>query len=411
MKRCSATVSKSWLEAVAERAKSALSKPAPYGVDLDIEPYLKAPLAGKPVGEEAVAEAEEAAREAVGFEPSARAKYVQLDQAYFKYMSRLPGVEVKRLEDFVDENPDEAREYVWRLVDPASDKYTALAALKGAGGYFIRVKENSRVEDPVMACLFLTGGLQAPHNIVILEKNAQATVYTGCTLAPEAAGLHVGISEFYVGENAELRFVMVHAWNAVTHVRPRTGVYVADGGKYVSYYVNMSAVKTLQTYPMVTLKSGAYALLASVLLGRGDSVQDVGGEVVIEGSESSAEIVSRVVARDSSKVVTRARISANSGVSAKGHIECRGLLLSDSAVIEAVPELESSSTNAVLTHEASIGKLAEEEIYYLVSRGFTRDEAIGILVRGFVSIDIKGLPPKVKSYIETLEKMVADKAL
>ncbi|MEM0199420.1 MAG: SufD family Fe-S cluster assembly protein, partial [Desulfurococcaceae archaeon] len=69
------------------------------------------------------------------------------------------------------------------------------------------------------------------------------------------------------------------------------------------------------------------------------------------------------------------------------------------------------SPNAVLTHEASIGKLAEDEINYLVTRGFKRDEAVGILIRGFVSIDVKNIPERVKKHIETLERIVAEKAL
>lgn len=108
--------------------------------------------------------------------------------------------------------PDEARNYVWRLIDPAMDKYTAIAALRGVGGYFIRVKENTRVEDPVMTCLFMSiGGLQAPHNIAVVEKDAEVTIYTGCTIAPESLGLHVGITEYYVEEGATLRYVMVHS--------------------------------------------------------------------------------------------------------------------------------------------------------------------------------------------------------
>ncbi|MEM1879099.1 MAG: SufD family Fe-S cluster assembly protein [Desulfurococcaceae archaeon] len=397
--------SESWLREVRNRAKAALSKPSPYGRDVDVTRYVEY-VAGK---EPKLIE--ERARE-VGVDFSAKAIYTQVDQAYFRYLSRIPGIEVKSIEDFIEENPDIARDYVWKLLDPALDKYTAVAALKGRGGFFIRVKENTRVDDPVMTCMFMSvGGLQAPHNVIVLEKGSQVTVYTGCTIAPESFGLHVGLSEFYVGEKAELRYVMVHAWNNVTHVRPRTVVHVAEEGKYISYYVNMSRVRTLQTYPRVIQESNTYALQASVLLGLGDSEQDVGGMSVLRGHESRSEIVSRIVARDESRVVSRARITTGVNVAARGHIECRGMLLSDRAVVETIPELEALSPNAVLTHEASIGKLAEDEINYLVTRGFKRDEAVGILIRGFVSIDVKNIPGRVKKHIETLEKIVAEKAL
>jgi hypothetical protein len=86
-----------------------------------------------------------------------------------------------------------------------------------------------------------------------LWRGAEATVYTGCVIAPEAVGLHVGISEFYVMQKAGLRFIMVHNWNRATHVRPRTGVLVEEGGEYVEYYPNLAAVKTLLTSPRVWL--------------------------------------------------------------------------------------------------------------------------------------------------------------
>lgn len=390
-----------WLKEVEARAREGLNKPSPYGLDIDITPFLEV-KEGKP-------RLDESRVKEVGVDLTAKAIYTQVDQLYFRYLSKIPGVEVARLEDFIDSYPDEAKEYVWKLVDPGKDKYTALAALRGRGGYFIRVKKNTKVEEPIMACLFMSiGGLQAPHNVVVVEDGAEATVYTGCTIAPEALGLHVGISEFYVGENATLRFVMVHSWNRVSHVRPRTAVYVKPNGKYISYYVNLSKVKSLQTYPVVYLSDNAYTYLASIILGVEDSDIDVGSAANLDGENAVAEIVSRSLARESSKIVARASITAKHG---KGHIDCRGLMLSDKAVIRTIPELYALTPNAVLTHEASIGRLAEDEINYLISKGFTKDEAVAILLRGFINVEIKGLPQKVKEYIETIEKLTVEKSM
>ncbi|MCC6057931.1 MAG: SufD family Fe-S cluster assembly protein, partial [Desulfurococcaceae archaeon] len=204
------------------------------------------------------------------------------------------------------------------------------------------------------------------------------------------------------------RFVMVHSWNRVSHVRPRTAVFVKSGGKYISYYVNLSRVKTLQTYPVVYLNDNAYTYLASIVLGVEDSDIDVGNAVYLEGENSVAEIVSRSISRDSTRIVARASIVAKNG---RGHIDCRGLMLSDRAVIKTIPELQALTPNAILTHEASIGRLAEDEINYLISKGFTKEEAIAILLRGFVSVEVKGLPQKVREYIETIEKLTVEKSM
>jgi Fe-S cluster assembly scaffold protein SufB len=390
-----------WLEKIRERAKSALSKPARYGLDVDISEYLK------PVSGESKLDTERVSE--VGVDLSAKAYYTQVDQAYFRYLSKIPGVEVKRIEEFIEENPDEAREYVWKLIDPAMDKYTAIATLKGLGGYFVRVKENTRIEDPIMTCLFMSiGGLQAPHNIAVIEKGADVTIYTGCTIAPESFGLHVGITEYYVEDEATLRYIMVHSWNRVSHVRPRTAVWIKPGGKYISYYVSIGRVKTLQTYPVIYLEKNAYTYTASILLGLENSILDVGGLAYLLGEGSAVEIISRSLGKDFSRITTRARIVGKSG---KGHIDCRGLLLSENSVIETIPELLAETPNVILTHEASIGKIAEDEINYLISRGFTREEAVGIIIRGFISLDIKGIPERVKKHIETIERITAEKAL
>ncbi|MEM2852441.1 MAG: SufD family Fe-S cluster assembly protein, partial [Ignisphaera sp.] len=339
-----------WRNRIAEEAKQGLDRPSPYGMDIDVGSY---------VGEESGYRLDTESVERVGVDLKAKALYLQVDQAYFKYISRIPGVEIYRLEDYIESYPDEAKEYVWRLLRPSMDKYVAVAALRGMGGYFIRVKKNTRVEDPIMACLFISShGLQAPHNVVIVEDGAEATVYTGCTIAPEVVGLHIGLSEFYVGRNAKLRFVMVHSWNRVAHVRPRTAVNVSENGEYISYYANLSNLKSLQMYPRVYLGSGAHAYLASIVLGVGDADIDIGSGAVLEDGDSGVEIVSRNIARDSSRIVMRASIVGRGG---RGHIDCRGLMLSNSSVIATIPELHAESPDAILTHEASIGRLAEDE--------------------------------------------------
>ena len=395
--------SNQWYNKLREKALGAINKPSPYGIDIDISPFLDMREATK-------AELDIKRAEEVGVDIKAKAIYIQVDQIYFQYLSRIPGVEVMRIEDFIDQRPDEASEYVWKLIDPSTDKYTALAFLKGRGGYFIRIKKNTKVDEPIMACLFMSQkGLQAPHNVVVVEEGAEATVYTGCTIAPEVLGLHIGISEFFVGRKAKLRFVMVHSWNKVAHVRPRTIVKVDEEGEYISYYVNMSKVKSLQTCPQVFLSKDSKAFLASVILGVGDANIGVGNVVHIEGDGGAAELISRAIARDRSSIVMRAQIISN--YSGKGHIDCKGLILSNNSSIQTIPELIAKNPNSMLTHEAAIGRLAEEEINYLMTKGLSRDEAISTLIRGFATIEISGLPKKVENYIKTVERLVAEKAL
>ncbi|MCI4435202.1 MAG: SufD family Fe-S cluster assembly protein, partial [Ignisphaera sp.] len=143
--------------------------------------------------------------------------------------------------------------------------------------------------------------------------------------------------------------------------------------------------------------------------GLGDSHIDVGENAEILGEDAGAELIVRALARDESRIIMRSRIVGKGN--SRGHIECGGLMLSDKAYVQTIPELIALDPNVSLTHEAFIGRLAEDEINYLVSKGFTRDEAVSALVRGFASVEIENIPEKVKNYIKSVEKVLAGKAL
>jgi len=141
--------------------------------------------------------------------------------------------------------------------------------------------------------------------------------------------------------------------------------------------------------------------LSSIIMGRGASQIDVGGALELNSSGCSGEIMSRTIGLDSSVTVARARV-VGGAPSVKGHVECRGLLLSNESRIDAIPELEARVQDVQLTHEAAIGRIAEEELLYLVARGFTGEEAKSIIVRGFLQVELSGLPENLAKYLESI---------
>jgi len=399
----------SFRDRIRELAKAALNKPSRYGSDVDIYEFVPKEPPKIDLYESRVSKR----LENVGIDVKAStrsATYFQVDSKVLAYKSFYPGVEILPLEIAIDEYRDFIRDYLWRAVRVDTDKYTAIAELRGSGGYFIRIKRGVKVEKPIQTCLFMVGGgLQAPHNIVIAEEGSEAHLITGCTIMPEVVGLHVGITEFYIEDRARVTYTMIHAWNKVTHVRPRTGIYLGNDSEYVSYYMTLANAKSIQTFPKIYAKgdtSRAYS--SSIILALGDAEYDIGTEVVLLGQGSRGEVVSRVLAKDSSVTYARGKI-VGLGEKVKGHVECRALSLSSKARILAVPELESKSQTAELTHEASIGKLAEDEIIYLMSKGFDEKEAESIVIRGFMDVSIRGLLPSlertVKSVIDLITRM------
>ncbi len=408
-------------EELRRRAEEALSKESPYGPSVDLSKY---DLGNRELGnatpsltiDEVVKLGNEPASR-LGFtkESLTEASYVQLNEALL-YRAVVEGL---RKRGVVVMSTGEAlrrfrwvRKYYWGLMDVGTDKYTATVELFSNGrGYFIYVPPGLKVKTPIYTCLLITSDrtAQLVHNIVIVDEGAELNLITGCATARRVGGaLHIGVSEFYVGRNAKLTFAMIHAWGKGIHVRPRTAVKVGDGGEYISYYVIYSDVKSIQQYPKVFLGKGAKYYTASIIVGNGRSVYDVGAEAVLKGESSSAEIISRVVGNDESEVATRARIRGEAR-DTKGHIECLGLQLSSKAKISSIPELISVNEDSRLTHEAAIGKIAEEEIEYLMSRGFTEDEARALILRGFMTVDIPGLPDATRRVIEQVTKMLSEK--
>ncbi|MEM4559398.1 MAG: SufD family Fe-S cluster assembly protein [Acidilobaceae archaeon] len=245
------------------------------------------------------------------------------------------------------------------------------------------------------------------HNVVYVDDGAEAHVVTGCTIPHGVkGGLHVGISEFYVGRDARLTFSMIHSWAEGLHVRPRTVAKVAEGGEYVSYYMIYSPVSSIQLFPRTILDMGAKPYAASVIAGRAHGNYDIGTKAQLEGTGSSAELVSRVVAFEDSKIYARGYIEGLAPES-RGHIECLGLLASPNAEISSIPIVTSRNPQSILSHEAAIGIIAREELEYLESKGFTEDEAKSIIIRGFMNIEAPGLPDMVKAQVKRLIDHIA----
>ena len=396
-----------------ELVLKALNKPSPYGPDIDLERYR--------IDEPGVEEARDldppiiTAASRVGLE-TPKLAYIQSNEralytALVKTLSKY-GAVVMSTREALEKKPL-VKELVWRLVDPATDKYTAYAYLHGGEvGYFIYIPPGVKVPVPIYTCLAITTNntIQFAHNIVYVDEGGEAHLVTGCAIPHGVKdGVHIGISEFYVARNARLTFTMLHAWAEGLHVRPRTVVQVEEGGEYVSYYVTYSPVASIQTYPRVYLKRGARAYLASIIASSRSGVYDIGSAAVLEEPYSSSENVSRVVARDESRVYARAEIEAWESDS-RGHIECLGLLLSPNAMISSIPIITSKKQGAILSHEAAIGLIAEREIDYLMSKGFTEEEAKAVLVRGFMNIDAP-IPPQIKRQVDYILDLVAKHAV
>lgn len=394
------------LQSALERAKKAHEKKALYGKDIDLEKFIREE-AGEHERVDRASEVPKKVQETllkVGVDPTEKERsgtFIQVDQSGVCATCPSENVEIMGM-NVALEKYGWIKDYMWKAVAPDTDKYTAQTAIReaeeGSSGYFIRSLPGSREVFPLQACMFIGDEkvMQTAHNIIIAEENSELHIITGCATGEDvSSALHVGVSEFYLKKGAKITFTMVHNWAEQVDVRPRTGIMVGDDSTYISNYILTSPVRSIQSYPTAYCSGkNSKVLFQSILGGQKDSVLDMGSRVILEGEGSSCEMISRVVSKDRSQIYSRGHLAGRMH-DTKGHLECHGLVLSDDSMIYAVPELEGSTTELELSHEAAVGKIAEEEVLYLMSRGLTEDEAASMIVRGFLSMDITGLPPEL----------------
>lgn len=387
-----------------KKAEEAKDKKATYGPDVDLTSFESAPTE-HPYLEDLsrLPEADRNRMIQTGVDTAEKGRsgtYIQKDTAVLHSHSMQDGLEVIPIKKALKEC-DWIHDYYWKLASVDADKFTAAAQMNLHDGYVIRALPGSKVVLPVQACLYLDKDNigQYVHNLIIAEEDAELHVITGCATSPHLKrGLHVGISEFFVKKNAKLSFTMIHHWAEEMMVRPRSVGIVEEGGLFLNNYICMKPVKSLQMYPTTHLiGKGAVSRFYSLLVGTPGTEMDVGGRILLKAEDCRAEIIARAISNGGTIINRGDLVGEVTGI--KAHLECRGLL-HKGGIIHAIPELKGTVDGVEMSHEAAVGKIAQEEILYLMSRGLSETEATSTIVRGFLSVDIPGLPPELKAQID-----------
>jgi Fe-S cluster assembly scaffold protein SufB len=389
-----------------DKAKAAAAKGAALGEDIDLGVYVSSadeqPYQADPSQLPAKAKERMLGAGVSLDDPSQRSgTFIQIDNTPIHGSSWQEGIEVMPTSQAL-EKYDWLSDYWWQAVAVDSDKYTAHVELSQSNGYFIRALPGNKTMYPVQACLYLAKSrlAQNVHNVIIAEEGSELHIITGCTTASEKDyGLHLGVSEFYIKKGAKVTFTMIHNWAPEIAVRPRTGVIVEQDGLFLSNYVIMKPVRSLQTNPLAKcVGENATVRFNSVLVAAPGSSMDVGSRVFLDAQGARTEIISRAITTGGN-IIARGYIEGNAP-EVKGHLECRGLILGEEGLIHAIPELKGTLAGIDLSHEAAVGKIAEEEVEYLMSRGLTRAEATATIVRGFLRVEIEGLPSMLSAELQ-----------
>ena len=249
-------------------------------------------------------------------------------------------------------------------------------------GYFIWVKK--QVNFPISTCIAISSPevYQNPTSLVIVEKGIKAEVYSVCnTVKPNLSGKHVGYTKIIMKENSNLKIMHFHKWGKTDDVTSILDFILQKGSKAFSSYKCITPPKKLKIKNKTVLMEESSINFENAVLAE-DGEVDMFDSILLKGKNSKGIVKLRMVSNKNSRIISHSKIIAEEA--GRGHIDCMGLLLSESSSIDSLPELLNKNKNAILTHEASIGKISEEELNYLRSRGLTEDEAIGLIITGFL---------------------------
>ena len=309
----------------------------------------------------------------------------------------LPIAEAFRRYDWLE------KEYAFKAVPSDTDEMTQqCAAHDNPIGYFIRVRKGVHAALPCQTALYMaTNDIeQSVHNIVILEEDSRLELTTGCVSRHGIAeGRHLSVDEYYIGKNAYLLSTMVHSWGKRMQVFPHSGTIVEENGRYESNYISLNAAQLVKSDPQTYLNGkGASAQHLTVVLGTPGSEINTDGNVYLNADDTKAELLHRGVCTGGIMHQGGLIIANAPG---RGHVDCAGMLLETKGdgYIQSVPGLRSHHPDARLSHEASIGKIAPEQLEYLMARGMEETEAVSMLIRGFLGADVAGLGDELDAQI------------
>ncbi len=404
-------------EELKKKAEKALNKKPAYGEDIDLEKFKHdAPeYEYDPNLEKVLDEKDKESLENIGIDikrDTRAGSFIQTDHSVVQCNVKQEGIEILPMSEALKKY-HWIKDYWWKAVSVDTDKFTAEAELHFDNGYFIRAKKGYKTKFPLQTCLYISTDnlVQHVHNIIIVEEDAQLDIISGCATSHKVnSALHVGISEFYVKKGGKLTFTMIHRWGENIAVRPRSGTIVEEDGVFISNYISFEKAKSLQMNPITYLNGdNSTAIFSSIVFAPEGSNIDLGSRIFLNGRKSKAEIISRTVS-SGGNIIARGQL-VGKAPEIKAHLECNGLMLKDKGYINAIPILEAHHNNVEMSHEAAVGKIAQDEIEYLMARGLTEEEATSIIVRGFLNVKIEGLPKSLEKQIENTLNELEDKLI
>ncbi|MGK7379445.1 Fe-S cluster assembly protein SufB [Planococcus sp. 1R117A] len=306
------------------------------------------------------------------------------------------GIVFKDTGSALRENEDLFKEY-WQSVIPAADnKFAALNTAVWSGGSFIYVPKGIKVESPLQAYFRINSENmgQFERTLIIVDEGASVHYVEGCT-APvyTTNSLHSAVVEIIVKKDAYCRYTTIQNWanNVYNLVTKRAFV---DANGTMEWIDGNIGSKLTMKYPAVYLKGeGARGMTLSIAIAGKGQHQDAGAKMIHLAPNTSSSIVSKSISKQGGKVSYRGIVHfGRKADGARSNIECDTLIMDNQSTSDTIPYNEILNDNVSLEHEAKVSKVSEEQLFYLMSRGVSEQEATEMIVMGFIEPFTKELP-------------------
>jgi len=306
------------------------------------------------------------------------------------------GIIFMDMDSALQKYPDLIKEYFMKCVPPTDNKFSALHGAVWSGGSFAYVPAGVKMNMPLQTYFRMNAEKegQFEHTLIIAEKDSAVHYIEGCT-APQYTthSLHSAVVEIYVKENAQARYTTVQNWSKNVYNLNTKRAWVDRHGKMEWVGGSLGSYITM-LYPSSVLR-GEYSSAShlNIAFGNGNTWKDGGAKIIHNAPYTSSKVIAKSISMGGGTSVFRGLIRINKGaLYAKSHVQCDALIMDDKSRSDTYPHNEIYEPTAILSHEASVGKINEEEIYYLQSRGLSEEEASSLIVLGFLDDVLKEIP-------------------
>ncbi|MBI3286442.1 MAG: Fe-S cluster assembly protein SufB [Chloroflexi bacterium] len=306
------------------------------------------------------------------------------------------GVIFLDMDSALREYPELVKQYFSTIIPPEDNKFAALNSAVWSGGSFVYVPEGVHVDLPLQAYFRINAKNmgQFERTLIIVEPGAYVHYVEGCT-APvyTTDSLHSAVVEIIVKKGARCRYTTIQNWstNVYNLVTKRTVAYQDATMEWVDG--NLGSKLTMKYPSIYLLGKGAHGEVLSVAFAGAGQHQDAGGKAVHVAPYTTSTITSKSVSKDGGRTSYRGLLKVHRGAEgAKSNVRCDALLLDEHSRSDTYPYIEIDEDNVSIGHEASVSKIGDEQLFYLMSRGLSEGEASTMIVSGFIEPIVKELP-------------------